>query len=393
MLIAQNSEGKLFSLAQVSRESSGEWRKLRLFCPICDQRVRLKRGRIRIPHFAHVSDQSCLSTNTGESEEHLTLKKLLVEWCSQQGIAHQLEAYIPKIQQRADLLIGHLAIEFQCSTLTLTDMEKRTASYIKNGYQPFWICGEHIWNTGKNSKAIRRFCSYSEKLGFHLWTANWRTKKLYLRYHIELAANKMRYGTKCWSFGEERLREIMDKEFEKRLFHFREYLPEEEMSTAYQEIYKKLRGRKRDIMAVQSLYYQNGLHLLSLHPWFYYPINCGFLLNGSDLLFKYQCWDLLRGRKKQVIKKEELLAFSRDYLVKQKLDQLFPLIELPILAKWQTHYLIKGLVSCGVLKKTSEENGFQIIIDPTNTVKPHSTLFLDKKWGTEVIITGTPVKI
>lgn len=393
MLQAKNKQGKLCSLIQVSRTDSEKWRNQAFFCPICSQRVQLKNGRIRIPHFAHLSEMGCSSDSAGESQEHLTLKKAFAECCLQRQIAYQLEAYIPQIKQRADLLIGKAALEIQCSTLPLADMLKRTTAYIENGFQPIWICGERIWQSGKNTATLRKFCSYSERLGFYIWTADWRKKQLYLRYHIELKEGKLCYGSKCWDFGAAALDALLERRFEAHLFHSREYSFKRELTANYQMIYRKLRGRKRDILAVQSFYYQNGLHLLSLHLWFYYPINQEFLLNGSDLIFKYRFWTWLASRKGRAILESELLDFAHNYFIDEKLSQLFPLIEPMVLVRWLLHYLIDSLLYCRVLRKTMEEGSFEVVIAHEDTLRPHTTLLLDEKRTSQVIITGTPLKI
>lgn len=395
MLQAKDEEEKLVSLVQMSRKQVEKWRKQKFFCPICNQTVQLKSGRIRIPHFAHRSDQACFFKGAKESEEHLSLKTALAEWCLRDALDHQLEAYLPLLKQRADILIDRFAVEIQCSKLSIEEMGRRTASYIKNGYQPIWICGEKTWNSGKNSSALRKFCAYSESLGFYLWTADWREKKLYLRYHLESAsANKLHYASKCWRFGEGRLDELFNKITKKNLFHFRKYDSRQEMMQTYQELYRKLRGRAPDILAIQSLYYQNGSHLLGLHYWFYYPINQLILFGKSIFLFKYHFWKWLTLNNRKTVTEAEIFDFCRSCIQREKLDQLFPLIPFSSLVQWQTHYLIEGLIVCHILIIEGEQRSFYIAIDPIDCVKPHSVIqFNDTKNITEVVITGTPLKI
>ncbi|MBL1226456.1 competence protein CoiA [Enterococcus sp. BWR-S5] len=392
MLVAKNDEGKLISLVWVSEKAIGKWKNRQFFCPICEQRVQLKKGQIRLPYFAHLSSQSCNITSGGESPEHLELKKIFAEQCRQQKIEHQLEAYLPEIKQRADLLIGRYAIEFQCSMLSAEEMVKRTRSYIENGYQPIWICGRKIWNYGKSNGTIRKFCSYSQKLGFYLWTADLKRKKLYLRYHVELkATGRLCYGTKYWNFNDIRFADLFEMAAEKRLFHYREYLLEGELSAVYQELYKKLRGKKRELLPIQSFYYQKGLNLLSLHPWFYYSINQSFVLGKSIFLFKYYFWEWLA--VKGTVSKTEILHFCSTYIFKEQLHQLVPAVAPAALINWLSHYLIEGLLICQVLKRRVKAGEFEVIIDYKNRVRPHPTLILDEKQLPQVIITGTPLKI
>ena len=116
------------------------------FCPGCHERVFLKSGKIIQAHFAHFTHSSCSLFSEGETQEHLAGKKLLFEWFSNESIPCQLEAYLPELKQRPDLLIwpdeDHpVAIEFQCSSLPIEKMLERTAGYQKNGYEVLWIAG------------------------------------------------------------------------------------------------------------------------------------------------------------------------------------------------------------------------------------------------------------
>lgn len=116
------------------------------FCPGCHERVFLKKGKIIQAHFAHFTNSTCSLFSEGETQEHLAGKKLLFEWFSNEKIPCQLEAYLPELKQRPDLLIWPdedtpVAIEFQCSSLSIEKMLERTAGYQKNGYEVLWIAG------------------------------------------------------------------------------------------------------------------------------------------------------------------------------------------------------------------------------------------------------------
>lgn len=394
MLTAMNREGELISLVQLSREETEKWRKRLFYCPECRQQVRLRMGRFRVPHFAHLSDHTCSFATENESKEHLTLKQKLAEWCLKYGIDHELEAYLPEIKQRADILIGNIALEIQCSKLPHDDMVKRTQAYIENGYQPIWICGEKNWNHGNSFDSLRQFCYYSENLGFYLWTVNWQKKQLYLRYHLEMESpNQLCYATKCWSFGEGRLNEILCRSFETGVFHVRKYSIEHEVSETYRDIYKRLRRREQAALRIQSLYYQHQMNLLGLHYWFYYRINQSFLLGNSEYLFKCALWQWLKERKNNVFTKKQLIDFMHSYLLDQKIYELFPNIKSHSLMRWQGHYLVKGLLVCNVIKSTAKEESFYVVADRKDWLKPYPIPQLPEKEFPQVIITGTALKI
>ena len=40
------------------------------YCPACRERVIVKKGWVKAPHFAHLPDADCSSIGEGESDEH-----------------------------------------------------------------------------------------------------------------------------------------------------------------------------------------------------------------------------------------------------------------------------------------------------------------------------------
>ena len=88
-------------------------------------------GPIKIPHFAHRKKNSCWYEAEAETEEHLPQR-----FCGKVFTrkAVQVEAYLPTLKQRPDLLIGKIAIEIQCSPLPKRLVE-RTETYQTHGYQ------------------------------------------------------------------------------------------------------------------------------------------------------------------------------------------------------------------------------------------------------------------
>ncbi|GKV67574.1 hypothetical protein NCCP2716_00720 [Sporosarcina sp. NCCP-2716] len=131
--------------ASRSREQLKLWRTDRTFhCPQCKERVILKVGTVRIPHFAHLSDSDCRSSfSEGESADHLMGKQLLYTLFSRLGKQPELEPFLPELSQRPDLLIRHgdqaAAIEFQCSRIAPDLQQSRSAGYESIGMAPIWM--------------------------------------------------------------------------------------------------------------------------------------------------------------------------------------------------------------------------------------------------------------
>lgn len=145
MLIAYTEQQQLVISYQHSREALQQYRQQQqFFCPQCQQPVQLKIGKLIIPHFAHIANQSCdRRFAEGESKLHLQGKIQLFEWLKTRGHTVELEPFLTKLSQRPDLLLqtDHypLAIEFQCSPITNENWHARTEGYKRNNIQALWL--------------------------------------------------------------------------------------------------------------------------------------------------------------------------------------------------------------------------------------------------------------
>lgn len=154
LLTALNEKGYKVSLARP--DQAKHLRSIHHFyCPICSEQVILKAGEIRIPHFAHRKNSDCHSGfSEPESYEHLQGKQQLNEYFLEQGFEVSLEHYLPKLKQRPDLLISknglQYAVEYQCSPISRSILQKRTDGYVRAGIRPFWIVGGLPYQKNKN---------------------------------------------------------------------------------------------------------------------------------------------------------------------------------------------------------------------------------------------------
>ena len=113
-------------------------------CPQCKNPVVLKIGQVMTPHFAHIVLSDCLSSfSERESPTHLQGKLQLAEFFRNKEIDVIVESYLPKIEQRPDLLIHYkrkkFAIEFQCSVIPTGVIDDRSMGYRKIGITPIWL--------------------------------------------------------------------------------------------------------------------------------------------------------------------------------------------------------------------------------------------------------------
>ncbi|MEK4228493.1 competence protein CoiA [Solibacillus sp. FSL H8-0538] len=146
MLVALTEEEELFQLTpSIAETTLRQLRQTALFyCPQCKERLLLKIGKIKVPHFAHLKNSACESTfSEGESITHLLGKQQFHTFFQHLKFNVVLEPYLTKLQQRPDLLVTttqrSFAIEFQCSRIAAEQFAERTQGYVEHGIVPIWI--------------------------------------------------------------------------------------------------------------------------------------------------------------------------------------------------------------------------------------------------------------
>lgn len=143
ILIALNRFNKLVSLVRkFSPEELAALKKQSYFCPGCGADLVLKAGEVKIPHFAHRSLADCDASSEPETPLHLHGKLQLQEFFSRLNHSAELEKYLPAIKQRADLFVRqNMAIEFQCSAISASQIRSRTEGYQSIAIESQWILG------------------------------------------------------------------------------------------------------------------------------------------------------------------------------------------------------------------------------------------------------------
>ena len=146
MLVALTSDANLFVLTAdlCPTELKNIRQTTRFYCPQCKNKLQLKVGQVKIPHFAHIHASLCENAfSEGESTAHLLGKQQLFTFFSKQTNAVQLESYIHQLKQRPDLLVTHgnqqYAIEFQCTSIPTVQIQERTAGYVHFQIHPLWL--------------------------------------------------------------------------------------------------------------------------------------------------------------------------------------------------------------------------------------------------------------
>ncbi len=158
MLLAMNEYHECCSAKYAEKEKM-------YYCRSCRKRVVLKKGKKKCAHFAHRKTENCSVFSEGESEEHLQLKECFMDWLGQSAEPVFLEAYLPRLRQRPDILLANLALEIQCSRLSHQRFFERTKNYLNNGYQVWWILGHSFLGQRQFSLIEKSCCYYNRKRG------------------------------------------------------------------------------------------------------------------------------------------------------------------------------------------------------------------------------------
>jgi len=117
-------------------------RGLEYFCPECGGRVVLKKGEVKIAHFAHSPGDIC-PYSVNESWEHLQMKENMIKLLRKYYDAEKIDSEIAVIEgRRADVILRvgfPLVIECQASPITVSELKNRTRDYLEAGYLVNWV--------------------------------------------------------------------------------------------------------------------------------------------------------------------------------------------------------------------------------------------------------------
>jgi len=134
-------------------------------CPGCGQEVVLKQGRRVIHHFAHKPPVTC-SWATGETSLHLKAKEAFYDYFKGLSLNVEVEYPLSAGRLRADVyVIGKnvkpIVFELQHSSITPSEIERRTSEYFKLGITLVWVPlfrpGKLNWIQSGNGIVVERY--------------------------------------------------------------------------------------------------------------------------------------------------------------------------------------------------------------------------------------------
>ena len=315
-LQAKNKDGALETLICLDQRTIEKQKKIQTyFCPVCNEQVIIRAGTSKIAHFAHLPNNSCPVSREGEGIYHEIGKLHLFQWLKKQHIRTQLEYYIPKIKQRADLFltIGHkqIAIEFQCATISAKEIIKRTIGYQQVNIIPIWILGG---NRMKRVDTNTLLLSSSDYLYIHKYS---KISPLFMYYycpdtnqfsifqHILLTGKKKTFGnlqfrrlgdillTDLWK-EESTVNNLMDQWLANKI-RFRTIMSPH-ISSAEKEWRQSLYLMRLQPSLLPSIVNLPvpGQYQMRCAPWIWQSKICFELLIPDRVVTRNMCYQLLR---------------------------------------------------------------------------------------------------
>lgn len=114
-------------------------------CPDCGRDLILRRGEVKVAHFAHKPPVVCREAR-GETPEHHWAKAALRDAFSARGLEAAVERRLvgDPAERRSDVVVWSptgraVAIEVQRSVMPLAEVRRRTASYMAAGLPVVWV--------------------------------------------------------------------------------------------------------------------------------------------------------------------------------------------------------------------------------------------------------------
>ncbi len=103
------------------------------YCPVCGNKVLLKRGDINAAHFAHEKNECADRWNYDMSEWHIRMQELFPVENREVIVTYK------GVKHRADILKNGIVIEFQHSPISAEEFCERNDFYRNAGYKIAWV--------------------------------------------------------------------------------------------------------------------------------------------------------------------------------------------------------------------------------------------------------------
>lgn len=290
MLVAINEKEEMIMSHDANKKET-------YYCPSCHSEVMLKKGEIKYPHFAHKTTTVCQTATENESVEHLAGKLLIAKNCEIFGLEYQIEAYLPEINQRADVLIDKtLAIEFQCSSLSIKRLKERTEHYKQNGYHVFWILGQKLGQLSSLTELKKHFIYFDHCRGYVDFCLLIDKEALVMTHYLTHNGKDMIVRKKNYSLQEYGLKELLLKHC--MVASYSIVSPLKEVSRRKDRLSKRLLQSDNSLRVLQEYLYQQSYHLLYLPEVVYLPSLYHPFFKETELVVRLIIFNELKHQKK-----------------------------------------------------------------------------------------------
>lgn len=283
LLIALNQKEEMISA------NYDTYREDFFYCPSCRGRVFLKVGHIKRPHFAHYRNQDCQSFSEGETQEHLEGKLQLATYLKTKETNVQLEAYLPELQQRPDILFEkenrQIVIEFQCSSISIESIAERTAGYLKANYEVIWILGNNF-NYTKKLTAFHKACLYStmDKHQPLLIHYDAYSESLLVRYDFQILNNgQMSNQLKQMNLSEKKSIKLTGQT---RISRSEKSV--NEIYRRHERLMREVRCPRPELKSFLELIYLKKENIVSIPRELYYYLPSEWMIQTYPMHWKYQ---------------------------------------------------------------------------------------------------------
>lgn len=274
-------------------------------CPGCNQPVILKRGGIKVAHFAH-KNANCNKLSENESQLHLSGKLALMQMAQELYPDTQVETIFADIEQRADVYLpsAKIALEYQCSPIDQVSLQQRTQGYLQIGLQVIWILGNTYLKRKLTTQTLAKFARFDVNWGFYLLFWDAKVRHFVLWTDIVEVAGHYRYQQSSHQTYQEL------KQYHQQCQLHQPQIAINQHIKQLESINSQIKLQKETLIFMVTQCYRDG-KILPACPIICHPKEAQFPIFGGHTLF----WRIL------VVLK--IFSGKTDWLTKKKLNLIF----------------------------------------------------------------------
>ena len=322
MFYAETHKGNRLSAADYENG------KETLYCPGCKEAVFFKKGRQKLAHFAHYAHSDCKQFSEGETTLHLMGKQKLFSWLMKQGLVVEMEAWLPELKQRPDLLVKtpddrKIVFEYQCSPISTEELQARTDGYQNNGYEVIWLGGIDYQIKTYLTEKQSRFMQYGGT--FQLCFTFYDSEKDHFHYYYDFhytSANRVECSEKTiplWSVSLPIFLAFYHGTGKRKVEKVRRPTHENPMPLAKRMSLVQRTDESHRLFLEKIYLSRQSIH--SLPTWlFTHPFKIMLYQTPNYIWnFYFLCW--LREKEiDELIKKEDLIKYSQSQMTNKTLS-------------------------------------------------------------------------